>query len=507
MLKVEQKERIRRAHYVEGKSIRAIAREFGHSRRTVKKALESAEEGKYTLKQEREAPVLGPYKERIEELLRENERLPRKQRYTGPKIYKTVADEGYQGSESGVLCYLTKLRKKLKKPKLFIPLAYDPGVDAQVDWGEATVIMKGEKRIVQIFVMRLCYSRRIFVMAFPNQRQEAFFAGHVAAFAHFEGVPHRLTYDNLKTAVERILKGRNRAEQPSFVTFRSYYLFESHYCTPGQGNEKGGVEHGVGYARRNFMVPLPEVDSFAELNEQLRQACLEDDPRRVNRQPRTIQEMWQEEQKMLRPPPDQPYDCCQQKLARLNPYGQVEIETNRYSVPVEQAEPEVRVKLYPFRVEIYGSQQAEPIAIHDRCYDREQDIFDPLHYLALLCQRPGALAHAKPIREWRDEWPPVYEQLLRRLQQQGPDGQGIREFIRVLQLHQRYPAEQIAQAVEQALRYNCPHADGVELCLRQLDHPEPTLAPLDLSEHPNLNGVGQQPANLARYDRLLGGVS
>jgi len=505
MIKVDQKERIRRAYYVERKSIRAIAREFGHSRRTVKKAIESAEEGQYTLKKERAAPVLGEYKERIEELLRENEQLPAKQKYSGPKIYEVVKGEGYEGSESGVLCYLTKVRKGHKKPKVFLPLEYDPGVDAQVDWGEAQVILKGEAKTVQLFVMRLCYSRRIFVMVFPSQKQESFFAGHVAAFKHFEGVPHRLTYDNLKAAVSKVLKGRNREEQKSFVTFCSHYLFERRYCGPGQGHEKGGVEHGVGYARRNFMVPLPQGNSYEELNEQLRQACLKDDHRRVARQERTIKEMWQEERFLLRSQPEQAYDCCQQKVARLNPYGQVVLETNRYSVPVEQAEKEVRVKLYPFRVKIYGSQQGEAIAVHPRCYEREQDIFDPLHYLGLLARRPGALEHAKPIREWREQWPAVYEQLLRRLQQQWPEGRGIREFIGVLQLHQSYPGELVAQAVKQALSYNCAHADGVELCLRQLVQGDSPPASVDLSDHPHLKDIGQETADLGRYDQLLGG--
>ena len=489
--------------------MRQIEREYHHSRHTIKKALESGESERYTLKQARPAPVLGSYKSQIEDLLRENEDLPPKQRYTGHKIYKAVQKAGYKGSESGVMGYITQQRKAKRKPKIFIPLEFDPGIDGQVDWGEAWVIMKGEKRKVQMFVTRLCYSRRSFVMVFPNQKQEAFFAGHVAAFHHFQGVPHRLAYDNLKAAVFRILTGRNRQEQEKFIEFRSHHLFDSRFCTPGQGHEKGGVEHEVGYARRNFMVPLPKVDSFEELNEQLRQSCLEDDQRRVDRQALTIYEAWQEELKYLRALPDYDYDCCIKRLVKLNGYGQVEIDTNRYSVPADLAEAELTVKLYPFQIKIYGSRQKEAIAVHKRCYERKQDIFDPLHYLPLLAQRPGALEHAKPIRQWRAGWPAVYEQLQRHLQRQWPDGRGVREFIRILQLHREHPAELIEQAISQALHYNCAHADGVELCLRQLLQPEVEYPHLDLSNHPKLEGVGQQELDLSRYNELLkaGGTS
>jgi transposase len=505
MLTVENYESIRRAYHVEGKSIRQIAREMNRSRKTVKKAIESAEPEGYKLRKERPAPVLGPYRERIDELLEKNEKLPRKQHYTSYQIYRELYKEGYRGSESGVHVYVWKQRKAKRRPKVFIPLEFDPGTDGQADWGEAEVTLAGERVSVQLFVMRLCYSRKIFVQAYPSQKQEAFFAGHVAAFHHFGGLPERLTYDNLKTAVKRVLKGRNREEQERFVVFRSHYLFESHFCTPGEGHEKGQVEAGVGYARRNFIGPELAADSFEELNEKLRQSCLEDDQRQVDRQPVTIYEAWQEELKYLRPLPDHDFDCCTRRSAKLNPYSQVVIDTNRYSVPVDLAERSLQVKLYPFRVEIHGSRQSEPVAVHPRCYERKQDILDPLHYLPLLVQRPGALTHAKPIRQWRANWPAVYEQLLAHLEQQWPDGQGVRHFIQVLQLHRVHPAKLIEQAVKLALQYNCAHLDGVKLCLTQLLQPEPEWVQLDLTGQPKLVNVGTQAINLNCYDQLLGG--
>jgi len=501
MIKVDEQEKMRRAYYIENKSIRQIARELGHSRDTVKKAIESAEPVTYMLRKPRPAPVLGPYMARIDELLEENERLPRKQRYTGRKIYEDIKARGYTGSESRVRGYIAQKRREKKKREVYIPLEFDPGTDAQVDWGEAVAIIGGKQLTVQLFLMRLCYSRRLFVMAFPAQKQEAFFAGHVRAFHFFAGVPRRISYDNLKAAVQRVLQGRNRKEQEAFIVFRSHYLFESHFCTPGQGHEKGRVEDGVGFARRNFLVPIPEVASFAELNDHLLAACLADDQRRVDRQEATIGEAWEMERPYLLPLPARDFECCVTRPVTLNGFGQVEFETNRYSVPADQAYRNLVIKAYPFRVDILHLEKV--IASHPRCYERKQDILDPLHYLPLLEQRPGAFDHAQPIRHWRKSWPPVYERLLAHLRAQWPDGRGVQEFIRILKLHRDYPADLVMRAVTQALEYGCAHADGVQLCLRQLTNPERPPSPLELSRWPELVAVGTQTPDLGCYDRLL----
>jgi transposase len=504
MISVEQRERIRRAYFTEHKSIRQIARETGHSRPTVRKAIESAERAPYTMRGARPAPVLGPYKARIDELMAESDQMPRKQQYTAHKIYERIKVEGYAGGESTVRRYVAQRRKERKRPKVYIPLEFDPGADAQVDWGEAQAGIGGEQVTVHLFLMRLCYSRKLFVMAFPAEKQEAFFAGHAAAFRFFEGVPRRISYDNLKAAVHRVLTGRSRKEQERFIIFRSHYLFESHFCTPGQGHEKGRVEDSVGFARRNFLVPVPQVSSFAALNRHLLNACLADDQRVIDRQKMTIGEAWERAKPNLLPLPSRDLDCCVSKPVTLNGFGQVEFETNRYSVPADEAYRNLVIKAYPFRVDILHLEDV--IASHPRCYERKQDVLDPLHYLPLLEQRPGAFDHAKPIRRWRAQWPPVYEQLLTELRAQWPDGRGVREFVRILKLHRDYPAELVARAVEQALAYGCAHADGVQLCLRQLTHPDTLIRPMDLARWPQLADVGSQTPDLACYDRLLEGA-
>ena len=199
--------------------------------------------------------------------------------------------------------------------------------------------------------------------------------------------------------------------------------------------------------------------------------------------------------------PEHDYNCYVTRPVVLNGYSQVEFETNRYSVPTNHAYRNLVLKAYPFRVDI--CHMNDTIASHPRCYEQKQDILDPLHYLPLLEQRPGSFEYAKPIRRWRKEWPPTYERLLEQLQASGENGRGIREFIRILELHQEHPANLVAQAVEQALEYGCIHADGVTLCLRHLLDPEGSMPSLIWAEPPPWAAVGEQGPDLACYDRLL----
>jgi transposase len=236
LLDEDAKERIRRSYYLQKKSIRQIAKEEGYSRPTVEKAVENQPHNPYRLTRPKSAPVFGPYQARVEALLRQNEQLPRKQRYTTHRIFEIVRVEGYQGSESRIRQYVAARKKANQTPEVFLPLEFEPGQDAQVDWGEAIAIIGGQKQKVQFFVMHLCYSRRTFAACFPSQNQESFLWAHIQAFRHFGGVPHRISYDNLATAVKLVFdktkkRGRTRQEARAFTSFRGYYLFESHFCT------------------------------------------------------------------------------------------------------------------------------------------------------------------------------------------------------------------------------------------------------------------------------------
>jgi hypothetical protein len=263
--------------------------------------------------------------------------------------------------------------------------------------------LAGKTKIVQFFSLRLNHSKARFVMAFPFKKQEAFLAGHIEAFHFFGGVPRRITYDNLKTAVYKILEGKKRQEQQAFKVFRSYYLCASRYCTPTKAHEKGGVENDIGYAQRNFFSPIPEVASYQELNAVLRQACLQDAQRRTRGQKKLVAELWEEEKANLLPLPSRDYAACATRVVKPNGYLQVVYETNRYSVPYEYRDRQLVLRAFPFRIELLSLDDI--VAVHQRCFEREQDILDPLHYLPLLVQRPGAFEHAKPLRQWRQRWP------------------------------------------------------------------------------------------------------
>lgn len=502
MKKVEDYEQIRRAYFVDGLSIRAIHRQLKVDRKTIRKAIVEPIPKPYQLKQPRPAPVLGPYEERISELLEESENLPRKQRYTAKKIYQIIQKEGYKGCEGGVHNYVCRQRKKRKRKQAFLPLEFDAGQDAQVDWGEASIRLAGQEIKAHFLSMRLNHSKARFVMAFPFEKQEAFFEGHIQGFHFFGGVPRRITYDNLKSAVYRILEGKKRQEQQAFKEFRSYYLFESYYCTPAQAHEKGGVENDIGYAQRNFFSPIPEVETFEELNAYLRQACLQDAQRRTRGQKELVAQLWETEKAFLLPLPDRDFPACATRVVKPNGYLQVEYDTNRYSVPYEYRDRQLVLRAFPFRIELLYLD--EVIAVHTRCFQKEQDVLDSWHYLPLLQQRPGAFEHAKPLRRWRRQWPKSYERLLAELRESKPNGQGVREFLEILQLHLKFPEKEVEEAVAMALDFGAAHLDGVRLCLRQLLEEKEQPKTLDLSFFPELVGVGTQPVELGQYNRLLG---
>jgi transposase len=503
MIQVDEKEQIRRAFFLEGKTIREIARERHHSRETVKEALTDSSPPEYS-QGPRTYPTMGPYQETIDGWLLDDQKRPRKQRHTAHRIYERLREEHqFQGAESTVRRFV-RLRKEILqigRPDVFIPLEFGPGQDGQADFGEAEVIVAGERLVAQYLVVVLCYSTLPFVMAFPHQRQEAFFEGQVAGFEFFGGAPRRIWYDNLTQAVQRVLKGRNRREQQAFVSLRSRYLFESRFCTPGQGHEKGLVENQVGYVRRNFMVPIPEADTWAELNAQLLARCEREKEHRRRGEQQTIGERWAEEKPFLLPLPPTPFECCTYAPAQANQESLVPFDGNAYSVPTTYGHRRVLVKGFVHRVVI--TLQGDAIAEHPRCYGQGREILDPLHYLDLLHQRPGAFEHAKAIRRWRPTWPPVYEQYLAELILRLEEPEAVRRFVRVLKLHEDFPAEEIALALERALEVGCFHPDGVHNLLLVQHDPVPPQVLLDLSKRPGLAEFQVLPPDLQLYNRLL----
>lgn len=509
MLTVDDIEAIRRAYYVEEKSVRAIARELRHGRRVIREAIAGAapRPRRYRLTRRKPRPVLDAVVAVIDGWLEADRAAPRKQRHTAKRVYdRLVAEHGYTGCESGVRRYVREW-KRAHAPdgESFLPLAYAPGAEAQCDWGEAVVRVGGVERVAAYFCLRLCYSLKSFVMAFPTARQECFLAGHAAAFQALGGVPERVTYDNLGSAVTKLLRGRNRVEHEQFVAFRGHYLFASHFCLPGQegAHEKPFAETLVGYARRNFLVPVPAVESWEALNRLLAARCAAEDRRAAPGRGRAIGDLWGEERARLRPVPRHAYPCCRTVAVKATRQSLVTFERNRYSVPSRQAGERLLLRAYPWHVEISDGQAV--VARHARLYGKNGEQLDPLHYLQVLERKPGAFELARPIQHWRGRWPPIYERYLAALRQARPDD-ATRQFVRILQLHAQFTAEQIVAALDRALALPCWAADGVEQLLRQAGAPSavpPAGEAATASGLAPLAGVTIPLPDLAQYARLL----
>lgn len=498
---MNEKEEIRRAVLVAGKSQRQVAKETGHSRHTIRKMLTDGEVPKYRIQKKRASPVLGPYKAILAKWVAEDEKKPKKKRRTARRMYTILRGEeyGYKGAESSVRVYVGQLRKKARN-KVYVPLSYEPGEVGQVDFGEAEVLIAGKKVQAQLFLIWLGYSGGTYVKAYPGQSQEIFFDGQASAFEFFGGVPKQLWFDNLKAAVLKVLKGSRRQEQQSFVAFRSHYLFEAQCCNVRAGWEKGGVASRVGYARRNWLIPVMAFPSWDALNEYLLVQCEKEFRRYLRGRKETIGERLSQEKTGFLPLPERAYSCCATVPVQPNRLSLVSFATNRYSVPVDVAHKNLILRAFPHRIEI--ADQSEIVATHTRCWDREQDILDPQHYLGLLTRRPRAFERAKPLRQWRETWPQVFETYWAVLKERFPDNQGTGIFIRILQLCADYAEDTLAEAMEVALVCHCYNYDGVRELVRRVAEPE-RPAPADLSSHPTLANVSVPLPDLKRFNQLL----
>lgn len=491
MITVEQKEIVRREYFLKRKSIRQIARELHYSRKTVRKAILDPGIPVYHREKPPAKPVIGPYLPVIKQWLEEDRRRPPKQRHTAKRIYDRLKDEyGFPGGERAVRREVSLLREKV--PDSHVPQTYRPADGATFDFGEAQVVMDGTQRKVHLACMRLDYSSKFFVCALPSERSEGLYASHIDAFQYLEGVPERIRYDNMKQAVRKVLTGRNRSEQSLWVAFRSHFLFEADYCTPGKGQEKGGVENLVGFVRRNFLVPMPVVPDFDTLNAYLVDCC-ERDSRERTRWGKTVHDLWLEEKEKLHPLPKKMPEACVTVGAKVNRRQLVRFAANWYSVPPQYVGKTVTVKAFVFQVIIALSETV--IATHTRSYDRDEEMLDPHHYLPVLLRKPGAFERATPIVTW--PLPRAYDTYRRRLKERHEGSQGIREYIRILMLLKDHPVDEVTAAVEKALSYGISSSDGVINLLSQAHQPATETVSLRVNSPPVL------PNRVDQFDLLL----
>jgi len=338
--------------------------------------------------------------------------------------------------------------------------------------------------------MKLRGSGGFYVQAYPFEKQETFFDGHIRCFEFMNGIPYRITYDNLKTAVKKVLQGQNREEQEQFIALRTHYLYESSFCRPGRGNEKGGVENAGKEAVRKFFVPYPDVSSFEELNEYLHLGCvklLEQNSK------------WEAEKAALRPLPKVRFNGARYKEAKVNRYSMVQLETNRYSVPTVYVGEKVLLKVTADKIAILSKNSV--IAEHPRLYGRNQDHILLDHYLELLLQKSRALGNTKVYEP--QTLPSLYEEYRRCLTARNPKGN--REFVKILMLLREYPAKVVTDAIEIAMFYNLYSYDGVLNIIGQLLITSPKIIPLSKEKFQSIPDVQVNPPSLDKYRALMAG--
>jgi transposase len=501
--RVELFEQIRRDRDREELSIHELARRHGVHRRTVKQALASALPPARKRPEGRPAPKLGAYRELIDSWLGADRAAPRKQRHTARRVWERLTEEhGAEVSERAVRKWVAARRLQLgDPPAAMVPLVHDAGAEAEVDWGESMVALRGQPTKVYVFHMRACYSGGGFAMAFERETQQAFLEAHVAAFEWFGGVFSLVRYDNLKAAVAKVLKGRRRVESDRFVALRSHYLFESRFTLAGVAgaHEKGGVEGDVGRFRRRHLVPVPAVESMAELNAMIAAGVVSDLRRTIRGRSETVGDALVADSARLRPLPAEAFDAREQATPRVDSKGLVTVRQNRYSVPVALVGRKVLVKIGAREVEIYCEQRE--VARHERLQGRFGVAARLDHYLELLARKPGALRGSLALRQERERglWPACFDELWTAIEARYGSSEAARQMVDVLLLARELPPARVELAVRGALAAGATDGRAVALLARRAERPAPR--PIDLE--PRLAQITSAEPSLAGYDQLL----
>jgi len=504
--RVELFEQIRKDRRVEGASIRELAGRHGVHRRTVRQALEAAVPPPRRPYPPRSRPAIDPYVRVIDGWLEADREVLRKQRHTARRVWqRLVAEHGAAVSEVTVSRYVARRRAELglDRAEVAVPQAHLPGAEAEVDFGEFHASIAGTLLKLWLFVLRLSCSGRAFHVAFATQAQEAFLEGHVLAFEHFGAAPARVRYDNLKPAVTRVLRGRDRAESERFTALRSHYLFDSFFCIPGQqgAHEKGGVEGEIGRFRRRHLVPVPSVASLAELNQRIAAADIIDDGRVITGRPVTVAAAFAAEQPAMLALPAEPFDPARLLEARVDNRARICVRQNYYSVPARYAGRRLPVRLSATAVEALDG--ARVIARHDRAAGKYGEVLTLDHYLDVLKYKPGALPGATALAQARASgaFTPAHQRYWDAARRKHGDAAGTRALTEVLLGHRTLPAPALARAMDKAVASGALDPQAVLVDARRLTggHVAPVIPIGALARY-------DRPAPaLAGYDQLLTG--
>lgn len=485
---------IRRAVLVDGESKRSVCQRYKIHFRTLEKILSHAEPPGYRAEKAREKPVIGPHLSFIQGIIEADKdpSVPKKQRHTAIRIFHRLRDErGYLGGYTAVKEAVRGIHRH--SGEVFFPLAHDPGW-AQFDFGEAKAVIAGAEVKVAFAVMSLPHSDAFHLTCYPRETTEAFLDAHLRAFRFFGGVPRRISYDNSKIAVASITGSRTRTTTREFTRLKSHFLFEDHFCLIRRSNEKGHVENTVGFARRNFLVPIPQVSSYLELNRLLEEECKRALARITWGDTRPVGERLDEERAQLLPIAPG-FIPARVFSARASSLSLVRVDNNDYSVPVSVAHHEVSVTETPWEIRIARADKV--VARHKRLWGKGGVSFEPRHYLALLEKKPGALDFAKPLREL--ELPEEFVVLRARLESEAGDW-GIREYIKVLRLLEHSSVGEVSAAVARALGIGAHSSDAIALILAHANEKPAGLISLD--DRPHLKPYSIEAPDLKAYSVL-----
>lgn len=486
--------RVRRDVLVEKMSRREACRKYNLNFRTIQKILEHPEPPKEPKEYARSRPKLGPFISVIHEILQADKKVHPKQRHTGKRIFDRLRDEhGYTG---GITVVRDEIRRfKQQTAEVFMPLAHPPG-EAQFDFGEAKAVYRGREIKVMFCVLSLPYSDAFFCQAFPRECTETFQEGHVRAFEFFGGVPNRISYDNSKIAVARIVGRRGEKPTSEFLRLQSHHLYQHHFCQVRRPNEKGHTEGLVKFARRNFMVPVPRFDDFEEFNRKLAEDCRKDLERKLRGQDGTKAELLEEDRQAMLPIPDDHFEARRVLGGKVNTLSLVRFDRNDYSVPTQYAHREVVLVGSLDRVKVIADSHV--IAEHVRDWESENVHYDPVHYLALLERKPNSLDFGKPFEAW--DLPEGFGVLRRRLESEG-GGDGRREFIKVLRLLEKHGPRELANAVDRALEIGATTVDVIRILLQEGRESPAKLFRLDGRPHLQDHRIGEP--RISHYGDLL----
>jgi len=503
VLTVDDYGAIRRARR-DGMSIHRIASEFRHSRNTIRKILKQAEPNPFPSTRDRFAPLLGPVQAIIDQILTDDETAPPKQRHTAAQIFRRLRDEqGYRGGYAQVQRYLRRHRHK--NQETFIPLGHLPGQRLEADFGHIHVDFPDGRRLVPFLVTAWAYSNAPFVLALPFERTEAILEGMITSFEFFGVVPKEVWWDNPRTVATLIHLGRERQLQPRYAALASHYVFSPLFCMPARGNEKPDAEGTVKAVQKRFATPVPRVNDLDELNSFFRKRCEAESDRVVQSLsgPFTIKDRLAEDLAAAMPLPKHRFDPCVIKPAvAVDKYQSVAFDCNRYSVPRRYAFEMVTVKGYVDRVVIVAKGQV--VATHPRCLARQTMVLDPLHFLAALDRKPGALDHAPVFRDWK--LPACFGGFRGELEELHGAMPGSRRFVQVLQLLGEHPMSRVSQAIEACRRDQLHSAEAVIQRTRSLAAIEAAKRHTEVdSETPAAPQVNVPFPDLNRFDQLMSG--